>query len=324
MTITLGIDAGNGAFKIFGQAGGMESLSQVATNGGAHIAATFGMKSKKAPLNIVTQFGSFYVGQGAHDYGRPVENLDVERFNGTPEMLALFYGALTDYKAAYGPFAEPLDLMLGLPQEILTEELKEKTSEDVRRWMQGKHQWLADGRTHMADVERVRITSQPFGGLADYLLGEDGKFIPARKKAFTGEVGIISIGFGTVELLGMRGKNLVQRFSSGSTAGVRRMLEILNRDGLYSLGEMDIQLRSGQLDTSAALPVWEREVLGIIEKQWGKSWRRFEAVILLGGGSILLRNTLPLKFGGKGYVPDLPVMSIARGLYKLTLTGAAK
>ncbi|MBV5325060.1 MAG: hypothetical protein J0626_07230, partial [Rhodospirillaceae bacterium] len=31
----------------------------------------------------------FYVGVGAHDYGRPVENLDVDRFNGTPEMKAL-------------------------------------------------------------------------------------------------------------------------------------------------------------------------------------------------------------------------------------------
>ena len=317
--INLGIDAGNGAFKVYGPQGGQETLSQVATNGGAHIAATFGMKRKKEPLNIVTSFGSFYVGAGAHDYGRPVENLDVERFNGTPEMLALFYGSLTDYENAHGNFSEPLSLLIGLPQEILTKERLAQTSEDVKRWMKGRHQWTANGKVRTAMVENVRITSQPFAGLSDYLLDEVGKFIPARKSAFTSEVGIVSIGFGTVELLAVRGREQVQRFSSGSTSGVRRMLEILNGEGLYSLGEMDILLRTGQLNTSAALPIWEREVMGVIEKQWGKAWKRFAAVLIMGGGAILLKETLPLKFGGKGYMPDQPVMAIARGLYKLGL-----
>jgi hypothetical protein len=122
-----------------------------------------------------------------------------------------------------------------------------------------------------------------------------------------------------VELLAVRGREQVQRFSAGATSGVRRMLEILNGEGLYSLGEMDILLRSGQLNTGTARSVWEREVTGVIEKQWGKAWKRFAAVLIMGGGAILLKDTLPLKFGGKGYMPDNPVMSIARGLYKLGL-----
>lgn len=321
--IQLGIDAGNGAFKIYGANGGVETLSQVAINGGNHVAATFGMTKATEPLNIVTSFGSFYVGAGAHDYGRPVENLDVERFNGTPEMLALFYGAMTDYQAKFGQFVKPLSLMVGLPQEILTKERKEQTIADVNRWMRGKHQYTVNGETRIVAVENVRITSQPFGGLSDYLLDDFGKFIPERKKAATSEVGIISVGFGTVELLAVRGREQLQRFTSGNSSGVRRMLEILNSDGLYSLGEMDIQLRAGQLDTSKALPVWEREVTGIVEKQWGKAWRRFNAVLLMGGGAILLKD-LPLKFNGKGYRPDEPVMSIARGLYKLTQMSSRK
>ena len=28
------------------------------------------------------------------------------------------------------------------------------------------------------------------------------------------------------------------------------------------------------------LPIWEREVTGVIEKQWGTSWKRFAAVLL--------------------------------------------
>jgi hypothetical protein len=59
-------------------------------------------------------------------------------------------------------------------------------------------------------------------------------------------------------------------------------------------------------------------VMGVIERQWGAVWRRFAAVLVMGGGAMLLPN-LPLKFSGKGYMPDNPVMAIARGLYKMTL-----
>jgi hypothetical protein len=60
-------------------------------------------------------------------------------------------------------------------------------------------------------------------------------------------------------------------------------------------------------------------VLGVIERQWGSAWRRFAVVLIMGGGALLLKDTLPLKFSGKAYLPDNPVQAIARGLYKMTL-----
>ena len=315
---TLGVDAGNGAFKLFGAEGGLETLSQVAWNGNQRVVATMGLKKSKAPLNVKNAHGSFYVGAGAHDYGRPVENLDVERFNGTPEMVALFHGSMTEYQRKYGAFCDPLSLVVGLPQETLTGDLAEATRENVRRWLIGQHRWTADGHEMQADVTDVKIASQVSGGLFDYLLDDQGKFIPARKGAFTKEVGIISVGFGTVELLVVRDRAPVQRFTTGAASGVRRLLEILNGQRLYSLGEMDILLRGGHLELSAALPIWEREVMGVIERQWGTAWRRFAAVLVMGGGAILLPG-LALKFNGRGYTPDNPVQAIARGLYKMTL-----
>ena len=315
---TLGVDAGNGAFKLFGAEGGLETLSQVAWNGNQRVVATMGLKKSKAPLNVKNAHGSFYVGAGAHDYGRPVENLDVERFNGTPEMVALFHGSMSEYQRKYGVFREPLSLVVGLPQETLTGDLAEATRENVRRWLIGQHRWTADGHDMQADVADVKIASQVSGGLFDYLLDDQGKFIPARKGAFTKEVGIISVGFGTVELLVVRDRAPVQRFTTGAASGVRRLLEILNGQRLYSLGEMDILLRGGHLELNAALPIWEREVMGVIERQWGTAWRRFAAVLVMGGGAILLPG-LALKFNGRGYTPDNPVQAIARGLYKMTL-----
>ena len=324
VTIQLGIDAGNGAFKLFGTQGSLEHVSQVATNGGHKVMNTLGLRKSKAPLQITNDSGSFYVGANAHDHGRPVENLDVDRFNGSPEMRALFHGSLTQYQRRYGKFDSAISLTAGLPNEILTGDSAEKNVETVKHWMKGTHVWSADGEQFSVEVAEVKVASQVTGGLFDYLLDSEGRFIPDRKGAFSGEVGSISIGFGTVELMVVRNRMPVQRFTAGSTSGVRRLLEIVNGQRLYSLGELDMQLRSGQLDVSAALPIWEREVMGVIEKQWGNAWKRFAAVLLMGGGSILLKDTLPYRFSGKAYLPDQPVMAIARGLHKLSLFQQAR
>ncbi|MGC1378240.1 MAG: ParM/StbA family protein [Anaerolineales bacterium] len=312
----VGVDAGNGAFKIYGEPGGLETLSQVASDSGQRMANTLGMRKQKPPLRIQNGHGSFYIGAGAHDYGRPVENLDVERYNGAPEMTALFHGALTHYILKYGEIDQPLSIVLGLPQEAFTGENGDKEN---LRWMRGQHQWSANDKDYSLEIVDVRIAPQANGGLFDYLLDEQGKSIPEHKKAFASEVGIISIGFGTIELLVVRNRVPVQRFTTGATAGVRRLLEMINTQQLYSLGEMDIMLRAGQLDISTALPIWEREVMGIVERQWGNSWRRFEAVLLMGGGTILLKNSLPQRFNGKAFAPDNPVQAISRGLYKMSL-----
>ena len=319
ITFPLGIDAGNGAFKLFGEPGGFEFVSHAATNGSQKVLSTLGLRKQKIPLQVTNESGSFYVGPGAHDYGRPVENLDVDRFNGTPEMKALLHGALTGYQLKYGMFNLPLSVTVGLPHEVLTGDQAEHNVDNVKKWIRGSHTWTADGVAYSTDIAEVKVASQVTGGLFDYLLDPEGRFIPARKGAFIGEVGIISVGFGTVELMVVRDRTPVQRFTSGSASGVRRLLDILNGQRLYSLGELDMQLRAGQLDITEALPIWEREVTGVIEKQWGTTWKRFSAVLIVGGGAILLKNTLPYRFNGRAFVPDEPVLAIARGLYRLTL-----
>jgi len=316
--VFLGLDAGNGAFKLYGASGGLELFSQAATQTGPKMLTTLGLQKAKVPLSIQNEGGLFYVGAGAHDFGRAVENLDVDRFNGTPEMKALLHGSLTRYQQRYGKFEAPLSLVIGLPNEVLAGELAEQKIENVKRWLRGSHNWMADGQSYSLQIDDVKIASQATGGLFDYLLDAEGHFVPARKGAFSGEVGIITIGFGTVELMVVRNRTPVQRFTSGTTSGVRRLLELVNGQHLYSLGELDTQLRDNQLEIRAALPIWEREVTGVIEKQWGTAWKRFAVVLIMGGGAILLKDSLPYRFNGKAYIPDEPVQAVARGLYRLT------
>ena len=243
--IPLGIDAGNGAFKLFGAPGGLEVVSQVATNGTQKVLSTLGLRKSKAPLAIHNEHGSFYIGAGAHDYGRPVENLDVDRFNGTPEMKALLHGSLTSYQQCYGKFDAPLSIVVGLPNEVLTGDQAEQNVENVKRWLRGIHTWTADDHPYCVEIAEAKAASQVTGGLFDYLLDEEGHSIPGRQAALKGEVGVITIGFGTVELMVVRNREIVQRFTSGAASGVRRLLEIVNDQRLYSLGELDLQLCIG-------------------------------------------------------------------------------
>jgi hypothetical protein len=316
-SVVLGEDLGMGANKIYGPSGGLEIPSQVSLNSQKRMARIVGLSRQKPPMEVHTQHGRFFVGEGAHDWGRPVENLDYDRLTGSPEMQALFYASLTQYMRQYGHFDSPLHLYVGMPLEPLSGENGQDNASAVRTWMRGTHAWKVKDESYQIEIAQVAVTSQAVGALFDYVLDEKGEMIPERAAALKKEVGVISVGFNTVELMVIRERKPVHRFTAGVTAGVRRLLEIVDAPGYYSLGELDTQLRTGQLDVREALPVWEREVGGAIEKRWGQAWRRFAVILLVGGGIVILKDRLPYRFSGKAYIPKNPVISISRGLYKL-------
>lgn len=314
---SIGFDMGMGALKLWSEPGGLQLVSQVANNGRAHLAdGIVGLKSRKRPILVAGDFGSFYVGPAAHEHGRPVENLDFDRLTGAPEMRVLLYAALAQYQDEHGPFDESLSLMVGLPLQMMTGDSAKDYQKGVKGWLMGVHHFDVDGISHQIEIENVRQTSQPVGALFDYVLDEKLKVVADPRE----EVGVISVGFNTVELLVVKDGGAVERFTRGNTLGVRRLLELINRDGLYSLGELDGSLRAGGLrsEMKNALPIWSREVNGEIEKVWGVSHKRFAKVLIVGGGALLLKEMLTLQFGHKAWLPSDPVLSIARGLWKLS------
>ena len=163
--ISVGLDAGMGAIKLWSRGSGLDVLSQVAVSGGGHLEGQIGLKSEKRPLAVKTSDGEFYVGAKAHNYGRPIENLDFDRLFGSPEMRALVYGSWTRFQEAYGMFDGPLSLMVGLPLQTMGERMKEARI-GLRKWLTGAHEWEADGAEFRVNVERVRWTSQPEIGRA--------------------------------------------------------------------------------------------------------------------------------------------------------------
>ena len=320
--VYLGEDLGMGANKVCGASGGLQVVSHVSNNGSYQLSdGMIGLKSKRRPMHISSEFGSFYIGDGAHEHGRPVESLDFDRLTGAPEMRALLYGTLAQYQRTYGGFDRPISMMVGLPLQMMMGEAAKGYQSAVKAWLKGFHKFEADGENMKFEVGQVRLTSQPVGALFDFVLDGDGSPIDDRAEVLMDEVGVISVGFNTLELLVVREQGAVERFTSGNTVGVRRLLELVNRDGLWSLGELDAKLRAGRLreELKSVMPIWAREVNGEIEKRWSQTYKRFAKVLVVGGGALLLKDTLTGQFGTKVWVSSDPVMSIARGLYKLSV-----
>jgi hypothetical protein len=211
---------------------------------------------------------------------------------------------------------QPLNLWIGLPIATLMGAESAETIAAAKSFFSGEHTWTADGQPHTVTVESVTVASQPVGAMFDYLINHKGEMTPDRKAISQREIGIVGIGMNTVDLLVVNKLAPVERFVAGENVGVRRLLEQTNIDGLYSLQERDDQLRAGTLDISTALPIWQREVLNLIDHKWENLFKRFAAVVIVGGGSIIMRDALLKRFNGKVHIPDDPVIATARGLYK--------
>ncbi len=311
----IGFDPGYGNTKIYGNGGGVVLPSHVAIKQNGHLGRMEGMQSRRPPLAVTVGERAFFVGARAHDWGAPVESLDYARLSGSPEVRATLYAALSQYQRQHGAIAEPITLMVGLPLGALGNEQRTIGAE-MRGWLTGEHTWQANDVPHCVTVEQVLVTSQATAALYDYVLDDNGRFLPDRAGHLTEEMGVVSVGFNTLELMVIRDKRPLARFTGGSKHGVRALLQTMNGNGGYSLGELDDRLRAGLTD-SAALELWLSGVCGQIEKQWGDRWRQFLQIIVVGGGALLLRNQLSGYFRGKCYIPDEPVLAVARGMHKL-------
>jgi hypothetical protein len=313
-TISMGLDAGFGGIKIWSDDGGLEILSQVAVNGNGHLDAMVGLKSDKRPLMVTTNDGDFYIGAKAHNYGRPIENLDFNRLTGSPEMRALVYGTWSRYMQEHSAFDAPLSLMVGLPLQTMGENMKDYRKA-MKSWLVGTHSWRADGIDYGVVVERVRLNSQPVGAFFDFVMDDNGKTIPEHRSVLTDEVGVLSVGFNTLEFMVVENQTATENLTGGEKLGVRRLLDLLNPNHSYSLGQLDLKLRNGDLKHNDKLPIWISEVNGAIEDIWDKALDRFAAVLVVGGGAVLLGDKLKLR--GKGVPVIDPVKSISHGLFKI-------
>lgn len=322
--LIIGQDMGMGANKIFGPHGGIRLQSVVALDPENEIYQPEELTRSRKPLTVEIEKISFFVGSGAHHWGKPIENLDFDRMSGVMETRAILYGNLTQYILAHNlTETDQISMYVGLPHEYMTNDNKGINREKVRSWLAKDHTWISKGKSYSIQIQEVTITSQAVGAMMDYLLDDVGQYIPERLNAYQTNMGVITIGLNTVEIQRISERKLVQNASGGEVYGVRRFIEMLPDYQYSTVGEIDSILwsssRNRLLQESKHLKVWTEQVLGVIEKTWNKSWKNFEVVLLAGGGARLIGTALIDYFAGKAIILDDPVFAVSRGLYKSAL-----
>jgi hypothetical protein len=326
-TVLLADDPGASGCRLFGQAGWVDVPAHVATNGRDHLIHVDGLARMPDPPVRIEPDGlpAFYVGANCALFGTPVENLDHERQAGSPELRAVLYAALSEYQAKRGgKLRGQVRLGVALPNALLMGDQAEQNKARAKAWLHGEHCWRADGRVQIATIDDVRVTTQGVAAMFDYLLDPAGAWIPDRAGAMRKEIGVISIGFDTIELTVVRDRVQYPALTSGEKQGARRLLELADPQGLTPISLLEPELRAGRLDVSEILPVWSSKVLGLIDRVWGKSWKRFAAIVVVGGGAVLLQDEIARYFVGRANIPAAPTLAVARGLYKLLLNQQRK
>lgn len=326
MSIKIGLDLGMSSTKLAGEKGEILFFNQASLLNAARVEGNFaGMRNRRRPMIVKGTFGEFYVGKSAHDFGQPVESFDFEHLTGTNEMRALVYGALTMYQKQFGSFDEPLVIAVGLPLQLMSGDTAKRNQKAVQDWLTGTHTWYADDEPFAVAVEKVFLAPQAFGALFDYVFDVHGNAIAGRENAMKLECAEISIGSNSVELMVTKRNSDTERFNGGEAVGVRKLFKRIDPRGLYTYGELDMKLRGKDDEFTdeikSKLPEfiesWGVEVKGFINRKWEGAHERFHKIFLVGGGAFLLERMLKARFNGQTIMPENPVMSIARGLYKM-------
>lgn len=276
--------------------------------------AGMGLKTtKRKPVRIRFAGGDFFVGSGAESWGNTIENLDFSRI-ASPETLALFYTAMT----FLGTGIEEIQLVIGLPVPLLRDEAVARPAlEALKARLVRKHEFEADGKSISFLVKELKGVAQPVGAWADWALDEQGRWASGAAK--TALVGIVDIGFNTLDIYGIRGGKLEPRCVGGGKVGIRRYVEILRP--AMSIAEAAEKLSMGQLRNEAAINTWLSEVIGTCEQIWSNV--RLDLILLVGGGALLLEGkqvSFERAFKAPVLVPNEPILANARGLWRWAQT----
>jgi hypothetical protein len=285
-------------------------------------------RRSRQPDQVSFEGVTYLVGENVARYARPVERMDFLRLSDGPELRALFYDVVF---RLLGEGQHKANVMAGLPVEVMADRAQaQSTLQALRRWMVGEHTYAVNEGKATIEIQNVLVMAQPAGAFFAWGLNDQGKWMRPRAD-LKAPVAICDIGFCTVDLFVVEGGEVVGRFTSGDTVGMRRSAELLinairsgygvglslheadalvrqRQPRLYTAqGEQDLRPQVDQaLDTTAAA------VVSFVERHWGNG-RQFAHLLFTGGGAEALREAL-LRQYPQGVVLPSPVTANALGL----------
>lgn len=309
----VGLDPGFGNVKVATERSVVVMPSLVAVPRKVGLAAS-GLRVAKATI-VRMQGQEYAVGSGAPLRGVAYESIDDMRFVTSP-TIALMLGALA--KALDGQGGQ-VGLMVGLPVSVLEGSGRsENVTRAARQRLLGCHTVEVDGIPMTLDIKRVWIRAQPLGVWADWAVTPDGSLLTGARKAL---VGIVDIGFNTVDLLGIEGGQAHLGMMAGADLGVRLLLEQAAGDQDLPYHELLRRYTEGTLTVGEEIVArWASEVASFIRRRWAGI--RPSLTIMAGGGVALLRergllDQLRRAVRCDVHIPTDPIAAGARGLQKL-------
>ena len=312
--LIVGLDAGYGNVKV-ATGDRLEVVPSLVAMARRLGVAASGIKLHKA--TIVTFRGHEYaIGAGAPLRGIAFESIDETRFMATP-TLALLLGAVA---RAVGPDAGPIGLVVGLPVSMLqtTDEARKGIVRSLRQELTGSHVLQVDGMSIVLDIRRVWTRAQPLGVWAQWAVTPTGALHPGARNSL---VGIVDIGFHTVDLFGVQASQAHLGMVAGAELGVRVLLEDARGDEDVPYHTLLWEFSQGILAIgNDALANWMAKVTSFIRRRWRDT--RPHMVILAGGGVAMLQqrgllDVLRRAVRAEVYVPPDPITAGAQGLWKL-------
>ena len=341
--LTLGLDPGFGAMKAACvgpnglQVAGVPSVVGIGeTDLGMLSLGNLGRRRTRQPDRVafsLTGTGggiTYLVGEHVARFARPVQRMDFLRLSDGPELRALFYDVI--FRLLGGQEEQhQANVMAGLPVEVMADrEQAQATLRTLRAWMVGSHSFTANGYPIRLDITDVRAMAQPAGTFFAWGLNDQGRWTRA-KADLKAPVAVCDVGFNTLDAFAVQNGEVVARFTSGDTAGMRRAAELLInavRSGYgidLSLHEADALLQEqrprlytteGETDLHAqvdqALDATAAAVVTFLERRWGNG-RQFTHLLFTGGGAQTLRDDL-LRHYPHGVVLPEPITANAIGL----------
>ena len=308
----VGLDPGYGLIKVATAESHLVMPSYVATVRQVGLAAS-GLRLARATI-VRLGDSEYAIGEGAPMRGAVYESVEDARFLQEPS-LALFLGAIA---RALPVNAEPIGLAVGLPVALLQHQRGQEIARNLRRLLSGQHRLEVDGKPVMLHVEHVWVRAQPLGIWAEWALDDEGQPLPGARRAL---VGVVDIGWATVDLIGIQGGQVNADMVAGADLGVRVLLEDVSGDDTLPLHELAQRFADGSLMvTERHVGRWATEIAAFVRRRWRRTRPRL--AILAGGGAALLEKygaaeVLKAAVSGEVLLPGDPVTMGARGLRKL-------
>ncbi|MCP4540399.1 MAG: ParM/StbA family protein [Chloroflexi bacterium] len=287
-------------------------------------------RRRRLPDQVTFGGVGYLVGEGTERYANPMQGLDFLRLRDGPDVRALFYDCVYH---ALGAGEHEASMVVGLPVEVMANERQaDVTSRDLRDWMINSHQFSVNDDDVSLVVEDVKLIAQPVGAFFAWGMDDDGQWMQGEN-ALDASIGVLDIGFNTLDLFAMEGAEIAARYTDGDTLGMRRAAEYVIQavDNAYdksiSIYQANTLIQSsnpilhtpqGQVDlrplVAQALSRVASGILTFVRQpdKWGDG-RQFDYLLFAGGGAEALREQLNDQFP-RGYVLPQAVAANAIGM----------